>query len=94
MQDTGKRILDKGLSGRFIAMNAVVITYCLIMWYTVNLVTEKIVQWEMFMAVFTPFAILAKDTVQNYFQRDDRSKPDSTKLTIESTEVPKKETQP
>lgn len=91
MQGLRERIMDKGLSGRFIAMNLVVFTYCLTIGLTLFLVAEEVVQWEMFIAVFTPFAMLAKDTVQNYFQRDDRTKPDSSKLTIETTEQPKKE---
>lgn len=75
MQDPLKRVIDKGLSGRFICLTAIVITYCILMASTVYLVIQKIIEWESFITIFTPFAMIAQEVVRTYFQREDRFKP-------------------
>ena len=80
IQETGRRIVDKGLSGRFLSLTVVVITYCLILLGTIDLVKTKVLTWEGFITVFTPFALTAQGIIQSYYNRTDRKEStDETK---------------
>ena len=81
IQETGRRIIDKGLSGRFLSLTVVVITYCLILIGTIDLVKAKVLTWEGFITVFTPFALTAQGIIQSYYNRTDRKELiDETKI--------------
>ena len=65
-------IIKKLFSGRWIATVAIVTTYCFVIVLCLALVVKKIINVEVFLGMFTPFALIAKEIVQGYFDRTDR----------------------
>jgi len=76
IQETMARVIDKGFSGRFICLTSIAVTYCVVIILVLVLVVKKIIGWEAFVGIFTPFALIAQDVVQSYFNRTDRYQPE------------------
>ena len=74
ISESVKMAVEKCFSGRFLALTSIVVTYCITMVITLSLVNKRVIAWDMFIAIFIPFAMTAKDVVLFYFERDDRPK--------------------
>ena len=69
------KVTDKILGGRYFATVMIITTYCILMLACMFLVVKNLVTSETFMGMFTAFALLAKEIIQNYFNRSDREQP-------------------
>jgi hypothetical protein len=66
------RLLDKLMSGRFIATVFIIGTYCLFIYKLVYLLEQKVISNDLFMGIFSGFASLATAIIVFYFTRTDR----------------------
>lgn len=66
------RLIDKFTSARFIVTIFLVNTYCFVMWESVNLLKDKLITVETFLALLAGFSSAVTLVIKSYFDRNDR----------------------
>lgn len=72
-----KRIIDKLLSARFLMAIFFSMTYCIMMGIVTVALLRKILSVETYVALVAAFALIVRQIADDYFNRDDRFKPEN-----------------
>lgn len=70
------------MGARYIMTILIALTLCIVMTLITIQLWQKAISFEVFSAVFTPFALIVREITDAYFKRDDRGVKDAGKPTV------------